>query len=673
MNIPKGKKAWLLVAAVLAVALLATHTGGLSSLAVPNANCAYIGINASAICSPIVNGTITSLSNVQIKSNFPGLNGQVWLVNFVTNGGGQGLFGTTAQQVASLFGGSASPTPIAIGTRLNSQLLAFPYTFSGTYVRQLSISQFIFNYNYSSSCPLFNSCSQVAESSSHPYYVLSSSSNAWFQSAIQGYYNTCTQQGGKMFVNLSVVGFQCINVTSTNIYTVYQSGSPGVYTNLSVTFNNGTIPKTLYLSTITPQASYQNILSTQIYGYQVGGLNTYIGTTSPTMLVNPSSGNGPFFIQPQTTLSINQLNQISSSCFQPYAVPSQTVTVYTLSTLQGCITQQNNNVQGLAQNFIQPTSPFAHMLPIYQYALRNFGGAPAFNNGAPFFGVLNVTYNPVFYPLSQMIVSAQTLGITIPVAYPKITGYSPKPLYIQSGSQGTETFTVYNNATVAGAAYLVITSNNGSVITQTPNFNVPQQGQAQQSVNIGGYNPDQANLVTQFQATVYSSQMNSISNTIYFPVIIRPNCNSGSTYVNNTNCVGNQNCASGYIWNGQACVNICTPPSVWNATTSTCYAPGTGAINNNILYYLIIAALIIAVLYLILSRGKGRGRTARRLSSFGNIKFDNKMLYVIIALAVFAYLDLTNQLGSLVFYAIILGVLFIAYKVLTGGLIGKLI
>jgi hypothetical protein len=172
---------------------------------------------------------------------------------------------------------------------------------------------------------------------------------------------------------------------------------------------------------------------------------------------------------------------------------------------------------------------------------------------------------------------------------------------------------VGNNATVAASAYLAVTVPNGTVIAQTPDFNIPAHGTATQTVQISGYNPGLANLNTSYIMTVYSSQQTSINSSVIIRASVKPNCPAGSVYVNNSDCVAEgHSCNSGFGWNGTGCYSLCSSPAVWNTTSKTCYyaVPNVQPWYDNIWYVLGLIAAVLAVLgaFIFLSKGKRRGR-----------------------------------------------------------------
>ena len=99
------KGAWLAIAVIIIAGALGTLvlTGTLKSpfyLLASQSNGASCTALQNVNCGSQVGGTITSISNLLVASNYAGLNGEAWLVNFVLNGNGQYLFGSTAKQIA---------------------------------------------------------------------------------------------------------------------------------------------------------------------------------------------------------------------------------------------------------------------------------------------------------------------------------------------------------------------------------------------------------------------------------------------------------------------------------------------------------------------------------------------------------------------------------------------
>jgi hypothetical protein len=591
----------LLIVALVAIAAFAYNGGLLSMVPVSNCNTAVSNMN----CASETGGTVTSLSQVTIASNYPGLNGQVWLANFVLNGGGQYLFGSSSSTIAKAINPNATSTNnqnIQITAKLNSQKLVIPYSGSGQQLINLVSEPVNFNFGwFSQGAGLFTICSQTNQTSNNPSYTVGcsgSAANVDMLAALQGYESTCQGGGGNAFLvssGAATIGgltlanayqVECLMTGQATVGTVYSAGSPMVSENVSVIYTNGTLTHTFYLTSQIPQASYNNELSAQIYGYDVGALNTYIGTTSPSLVSEPSGA--IFFLPSISTASIQSLDSLPSTALQSAGLNFNNVPItgiYSVSAFTSAITQQNTQISNLLSSTLQPTSPFANIQAQGYYASK--ADEPDANTGAPFVGVVTVTSNPVLQPEIQFISTAASLGIEIPVAYPKLLSVTPNPLIIQSGASATGTFTVSNNASVAGAAYIVVTLNNGTTIGQSPNFNIPANGKASEAVTISGYNMNLANLNTPCIATVYSAQESSISSTLSFQCTIKPNCPSGMVYYNNTSCQSTTHtCTAGYAWNGKACNVVCTAPSIYNTTTKSCWVqPKTCPLANETLEY----------------------------------------------------------------------------------------
>ena len=125
------------------------------------------------------------------------------------------------------------------------------------------------------------------------------------------------------------------------------------------------------------------------------------------------------------------------------------------------------------------------------------------------------------------------------------------------------------------------------------------------------YNPYAANLKVMLTATVYSAEDTNIQNSFTFYAIINPNCPAGTIYVNNTNCQSEvQNCQQGYYWNGTACHIVCSPPSIFNATTQSCQVPPQPNNQNSIGagWYVLAVIVIIIIAAYALMRGRRGGK-----------------------------------------------------------------
>ncbi len=569
-------------------------------------------------CGQQVNGVVTSLSQVTLASNYGPLNCKsCWLANFVLNGGGQYLFGATAQQIASQFNSSSSVKnnyAINIQAKLNYQKLVIPYTYSGTSLNLLKSEPIVFNFGwFTNGAGLLTSCYQTNQTASNPSYTVGctgQASNSDYLSVLQAYSNECSSGGGYAFLVASgaaTIGgvtmgnayqIDCLAVTSGTAGLVYSPGSPKISENLSIIYSNSTNTHTFYLTSASPQASYSNQLYAQIWGYSVGSLNTYIGTTSPTLIVEPS---GTSLALPNIPIStIESLDTFQISSLQSAGLNFNNVpisNIYNPQPFLSGIGQQNTQVNNLLSSPLQGSSPFANI------QILGYGGEGRYIDaftGAPYEGIVDVTSNPVYYPEIQLISNAASLGITIPIAYPKIFSVSPNPIVIQSGAQATATFMISNNATVSGSAYIIINAQNGTQIAETQDFSIPAQGTAQESVQIPAYDPYLANLNTNFIATIRSAQMTSIYSSFSFPVVIKPNCALGSTYINNTSCQSTTStCVSGYAWNGTGCHPICSSPSIFNATTQSCYVPLRTNISIGEGWYIFAAIIVVVIIYLL--------------------------------------------------------------------------
>jgi len=583
---------------------------------------------SNVYCAPQVGGAVTSLSQVNVGSNYGNLSGTFWLVNFVLNGQGQYLFGSSAQQIASAINSSyqvKNNQQISINAKLNYQKLLIPYTYSGENLTLLRLEPIDFPFSwFSQGAGLGTSYIQINQTANSNTYIFATSgiyADLDDQNVFNAYISDCSKYGGYTFgqtvsgTMAGVVvtqGYQlwCYGITSAQAAQVYTAGSPMISENVSITYSNGTMSHNFYLSTFQPEQSYKNIALAQIVGYEVGSLNTYIGTTSPVLLILQNGTNE--VVPPISITTVQQLDSFNPSWLQPEGISVAGVpfdNIYNLASLNSSLAQQNQLINNLLSKQLQPTSPF------YGGKILGYIASESQNafSGAPYTYAIDVTGNPVLYPSIQFLVSAQTLGMFVPVAYPKIVSESPNPVIVQSGSSNSTNFIIKNNASVQGSAYIVITAQNGTVVGQSQDFSIPADGTASESVIISLYNPYAANLKVLLTATVYSAENTNIHNSTTFYAIIKPNCPAGTVYVNNTNCKSEvQTCQPGYYWNGTACHLICSPPSVFNATTQSCQVPPQPSSQNIGEGWLVLAGIVVVIIvaYALIKRGRHGGRVS---------------------------------------------------------------
>jgi len=579
---------------------------------------------SNVYCAPQVGGAVTSLSQVSIGSNYGNLSGTFWLVNFILNGQGQYLFSSSSQQIASAINSSyqvKNNQQISINAKLNYQKLVIPYTNSGNGIYMLEAEPIDFAFGWFSQGAglgtLYTQVNQTANSNTYAFAVSGIYADTDEAKIFNAYSSECSSYGGYTFVQtmsetiggFNVVqgyGLSCYGVTSTEVASIFTPGSPEIAENVSITYNNGTTSHTFYLTNTQPEQGYGNIALAQIVGYEVGSLNTYIGTTAP-LLLGFTNGTQEV-INPVSLTTLQQLNNFNPAWLQPAGIEVNNVpfdNLYSFSAFQNGINYQNQQVnQLLSKQNLQPTNPYYGGTIIGRYtAMINNA-----YNGAPFYYVVDVTGNPVLYPDIQFLVSAQSLGIFVPVAYPKIISESPNPIIVRSGSSNSSTFLISNNASIQGSAYIIITASNGTIVGQSPDFSIPADGTTTESVIISLYNPDLANLKVPLTATVYSAENTNIHNSYTFYAIILPNCPPGMVYFNNTNCKSEvNNCQPGYYWNGTSCHLLCSPPSIFNATTQSCQVPPQPNNQNGIGvgWYVLAIILIIVGAYALMRKGRG--------------------------------------------------------------------
>lgn len=615
-----------IVGILLLIIFIGLNSNHLLSI-IPTSTCTSI---PNVQCGTLVNGVITSLSQVQVNSNFGPLNGEVWLVDFTLNGAGQYLAGSwTTQQLAQAVSPGSTSTQsgqVSIQATLSNQELVIPYSYSGTDLIQLREENITYPFSwFSSGAGALTTCSQINQTATNPEYTFGcsgASSDTDFANIFSAYSSQCSSNGGYTFLVSSgsavVAGITvsqaytiaCKGVTQTDMGQIFSAGSPRAASKVTVIYSNSTGNYPLTLTDAIPENESNNNLFAQIYGYSVGSLNTYIGTTSPTVLITQQGTSD--ILNPVSITTIQSLDTFQTSSLSSAGVSISGVAfnnVYSLQPFINGIQQQNTQVQNLIQSTVQPTNPYGSMKVVGLYYVEGQPlNDPSIYTGASYYGIVNVTTNPIFYPQIQLLSKAATLGIQIPVVNPTIQSASPNPVIIQSGSTAPITFTVANNATVTGSAYIIVYASNGTQVAESPQFQVGASSTTAQSLTLPAYNPNMANLNEQWTATVYSSQLSSVHNSFTFGVSIKPNCPAGYTYVNNTNCISTTHtCTSGYVWNGSQCVAQCSPPSYFNSTTSTCtnptvYSNETGTI----LEIIAILAAIGIVAYAFMRKRKRR-------------------------------------------------------------------
>ena len=678
----------VLILVVIAFLYLAS-SHGLLSIGYQATSCSSVqGVS----CASQVNGAITSLSQVDTASNIDGLTGTFWLVNLILNGEGQSAFSSSAQQIASAVNSSAKVSanyPISIQTQLNYQHLIIPYTYSGTplYVFNLAPVNFQFGWfsNGAGLLTIYSQTNQTADSNTYSFAVSGTSAATDEQNIFSAYNSECTADGGNTFGQTAsltagssslIQGYQlsCYRVGKEQLAMIYSAGSPMVAENVSVSYSNQTSSHSFYLTTQKPESSYNNIMLAQIVGYETGALNTFIGTTSPSLLVINSTGTAKA-VNYIPSATAQNLASVPSSDFQSEGITVAGVPfnyIYSFNSAQSALSQQNAKVESLINETIQTSDPYynGQVLGYSQEQANNNGEV---SSGSPYYYSVNVTSNPVLYPDIQMIVNAQTLGIYIPVAKPRIISYSPDPVKFRSGSSTTLTFVVNNNASVSASAYIVIKAANGSLIAQSPDFNIPAGNQAAEPVIISGYNPNLANLAAVWTATVYSAEDTAISNSAQLDMEIQPNCPSGYTYVNNTNCqsetVSPTACPVGEYMLNQTCYQICTYPSYYNTTSKACStAPVQPASQNDgwLIYVVAIVAIIAGALVILKRPNSKTGRTKRVKTSSVARSGRNDFDYILLVVAgiLFIYFAYIGFLETFVAILALLVALFIISKIM---------
>lgn len=590
------------------------------------------GCNNCQSVGQIVGGVTTSVQNVHFLSNYASLNGAAYLVTFVINGAGQALQGTQAQLAQGINSSYAthSNNQVSINYKLNSEQIEVPYTYSGYHLYQWGYTPINTGWT-NSSCPFGLVCSNSYPSGDNYNTTIAagvyvgSIPEAFIAQEVSLYANACASSGASnpivvmtgqgtisgLIASSEAVSLMCVAPVQSSVATVYNPGAYKLLINASITFTNSTTTATVYLNSQQPSAYYDSTLYAQIYGYESSGRN--IITSFPTVVV---FSNG------------------TAKVVNPFSTGSglgASATTYTGTFPSGWL-QTPLVLQGVTISNIYAWTPITSGIQSNNQALNNYlyveqNTSPTaqmqinFNGGSPY-GVLNITSNPEFYPEVQLVAKLSTLGVYIPVVEPKIQSVSPNPTNFQSGSAQTVTFDVYNNASVAGGAY--ISGSCGSSTFSTPNFNVGAGQTVPISTSITSpYNPNLANEDITCVATIYSSSFSVYQNSFTWAGTVKPNCPSGYIYQNNENCapisptLNNTNstnvCAGGYKYENGACVpvNVCPTGYYLNSTVvpPTCdplpVQQGAG-----IGWYILAGIIIIAVIYLF-SRSAGKGRKGR--------------------------------------------------------------
>jgi hypothetical protein len=612
------------VAVLVVAAFFIMHGNTLSFINTASCNnCQSVG--------QIVGGIITSIQNVQFLSNYASLNGAAYLVTFVINGAGQALQGTQAQLAQGINSSYAthSNNQVSINYKLNSEQIEVPYTYSGYHLYQWGYTPINTGWT-NSSCPFGLVCSNSYPSGDNYNTTIAagvyvgSIPEAFIAQEVSSYANACASSGASnpivvmtgqgtisgLIASSEAVSLMCVAPVQSSVATVYNPGAYKLLINASITFTNSTTTATVYLNSQQPSAYYDSTLYAQIYGYTSSGRN--IITSFPTVVVFTNG----------TDKVVNTFDAgalLSSTVSYTGAFPSGWIAGQNPLELQGVRITNVYSWQALTGAIQQSNQDLNNYLYAPQ-ATSSASGMKIYLSGGSPYGVLNITSNPEFYPEVQLVAKLSTLGVYIPVVEPKIQSVSPNPTSFQSGSAQTVTFDVYNNASVAGGAY--ISGSCGSSTFSTPNFNVGAGQTVPISTSITSpYNPNLANEDITCIATVYSSSYSIYHNNINFQAVVKPNCPSGYIYQNNANCapisptLNNTNstnvCAGGYKYENGACVpvNVCPTGYYLNSTVvpPTCDpSPVSQGIGWG--WYLLAGVIIVAAVYL-LSRGTGKGKS----------------------------------------------------------------
>lgn len=589
----------------------------------------YVIFVAHGFSTLSIGGTVTSLSYVQIISNYPQLNGPAWLASITLNGKGQNLTSFGAQQLNSSY---SQGTPVSITTQVTNYGYKLQYTATPTSlyywkVQTLSIGSIAY------SCPVGVSC--VISTSNGVTTLTMVWANLGLTSPLAAggplsnieslYVQTCDNDNGIAILlnqNTLAVGsgtygaqYECIQISDQPLASVYADSTYTNQFNATVSVSNATSHYSTKINNIVTQGNVTNNVYVTLESYSNSGynLNTQEIPNVAQITLSGQPHYGQFIlvnpISIQSTLSASE-----SANFEGYvgATPPTgptTGTLYSNITLSN-VNNYNQEATSYLYNPVNGTNPYAS-INIAQFAQ---------NNPVAF---LNLTSNPTFYANLQVIAKFQTLGIGIPVAKPVITSVSPNPITAGSATTVTATFNVQNQGSSAGSVY-ISGACNGSTFGPSASVNIGAGQTDPIVVSITSpINPNNKTSIYQCQANAYSGP--ETSSTFSFQMQVNPQCGPGTIYVNPNTCEpvtqtvtvttvspsGNGGgsgstttiaaCRQGYAYSNGACVanTTCAVGYTLNTSSNQCIA-NTQATNYTLLY-IIIAIIVIVVIALLLN------------------------------------------------------------------------
>ena len=359
--------------------------------------------------------------------------------------------------------------------------------------------------------------------------------------------------------------FECVTPTPAKfVDVIYEpQGVKKLYVNASVSFTNSTGTTTGYVTSTKTSTQINPSLYANLYGYTFSDTDLS-GSGAPYILyyippvelqtllknsLNTSYSFGYRAINPLNLAAIiaqaypntgvyTKITSAETGALVSYTVdgiqeniPNSAV----LSTMLSDINTQNSRIVSLVvptQNYsVYPYQPIITNLPY----LPSFAGivVPIVQNGQQVNSQLNVPW----YPEVQLIVKASSLGVYVPVAEPKIMGYSPQPFSVRSGTSSILYITVENTGSTSGNMYVV--GSCGQESFGSPSDAQPSDAQQQKlftlSVN-GGTNSQNTNQTVSCTATAYSSTDSAYSSSINFNENLVPVCTNETQQFNGNTC-----------------------------------------------------------------------------------------------------------------------------------------
>lgn len=590
-------------------------------------------------------GVVTSLSYVNIQSNYAGINGPAWLASIVLNGKYQNLTGFSAKTLNSSL---PTGTPVSITTSVTKQGYKFTYSQSPTLNLYTYTVTPIAGIKSGYTCSLGIACQENINGNLDVWGAVWIPSGSGTATAIehgfeQAYWVKCNAAGGTTILvtlaNLGVGGgtdggaLECVLVGSNHFAAIYQDNTFTDIYNATVSVTNGTKTYNININNNQPDGN----VTGQVYvigegitasGYNINQQNIpsvlYNYGTGKYVLVNP--------ISVLSTITGPTSPSVPSGTMTPYyqfASPSGQATVYSNQTLSN-IANLNSQIQ--QYTYAPNTAPYSQL------------NIAAFSSSNPV-ATLNLSATPTFYTNIQVIAKYQTLGVGIPVATPVITSISPSNPDFASSSTQQIIFNVQNTGSAAGSVYVTGACNNNAFSSSTSPVGVSAGSTGQIAVQVTAPINTQSTKASytcsanaHSVGNIYTSptftfglQVNAACSQGYYYVnasgncapiqpqisttsictsgnqncgggsttTIGTSCRTGFTLINNT-CVQNAGCPTGYQLNMSVTPNLCQP----------IVGPGSGLTNLDII---IIAVVAVGAVAAIVIFGKKKKRIRVRM------------------------------------------------------------